>query len=316
VTPSQLENWVLSVLDRVRAHRQTEDIRVEVKTNWPTEIAKAARRIAAHANAAMGEPILWIIGADEKSGLVTGAEQEELANWWPQIQSQFDGIAPDLMDLVVPTESTTVVALLFDTTRAPFVVKNPDGGTIQWEVPWREGTGVRSARRSDLIRLLVPLQQVPEVEIRQARLAVYKQDTKGLLAWSLWLELYLVPLSGERIVIPFHRCRGVVTVPGFLPETSFAITLAPGAESRIDGQGTPSLTIGGGNTELLIEGPGSAYVRAFFYTDVTELQPTDTALVRVTMQPVHASAPAVVEAKLTLASNAGATTLEWKYAPG
>jgi len=222
------------------------------------------------------------------------------------------------MDLIVPTGSAAVVALLFETTRAPYVVKNPDGGTVQLEVPWRDGTSVRSARRSDLIRMLVPLQQVPEVEIRQGRLSTYVQqqpNTKSVLSWTLWLELYLVPLSQARIVLPFHRCRGAVSVSGFLPETNVEVTLAPGAEHRLGSDPIPSLTIGGGNTELLVEGPGSAYLRASFRTDVTDAQATEGALVRVTLQPVHASVPAVVEAKLPLVSDAKAASPQWIYKP-
>ena len=56
-------------------------------------------------------------------------------------------------------------ALYFETDRAPFVVKNQEGGTIQREVPWREATGVKSATRSQLLRLLSPLQRLPSLEV-------------------------------------------------------------------------------------------------------------------------------------------------------
>ncbi len=286
--PSRLEHWVLSVLDRLVKREQIEDIRVEVKTAWPVETSKAARRIAAHANAAGGEPILWIIGADEKSGVITGARREELADWWVQVQAQFDAMSPDLVDLIVPTENGSVVALLFDTSRAPFVVKNPGGGTVQLEVPWRDGTRVRSARRSDLIRMLVPLQQLPEVEIHKAHLTAGTENAtnnESALNWYLWLELYLVPLSQERIVIPFHQCKAIVTVPGYLPERTVDVTLRPGAEGRLGQEPIRSLTIGGGNTELLIEGPGSASLSAYFRTEIISAQPPRNALVRVTLPP-------------------------------
>jgi hypothetical protein len=89
---TQIEAWALSIIDRVRADQPIEDSRVELKSEW-IEAVKAARRIAGHANAARGEPILWLIGVDEEKGVV-GAKQEELANWYSAVQNQFDELAP------------------------------------------------------------------------------------------------------------------------------------------------------------------------------------------------------------------------------
>lgn len=155
---SQIERWALEIIDRVETHQPIEDSRVELKAKWPDEPAKAARRIAGHANAARGERILWLIGLDEKTG-VNGADYSEMTEWFAAVSGQFDGLAPLCHQLNVPTlDGKTVVALVFDTYRAPFVVKNPAFGStkgegVQFEVPWREGTKVRSASRSDLIRL-------------------------------------------------------------------------------------------------------------------------------------------------------------------
>lgn len=51
-SPEQVEAWVLSIVDRVRKKQRIEDDRVELKAEWP-EIAKAARRVAGHANASV-----------------------------------------------------------------------------------------------------------------------------------------------------------------------------------------------------------------------------------------------------------------------
>jgi hypothetical protein len=51
------------------------------------------------------------------------------------------------LHLGVPRGDKTLVALWFETDRAPFVVKNPEGGAITREVTWREGTAIRSATR-------------------------------------------------------------------------------------------------------------------------------------------------------------------------
>ena len=129
----------MRVLERVASHQPIEDSKVEVKREWPTP-QKVARRIAGHANAARGEPILWIVGADEKTGEVVGATFDELADWWSQVRSEFDARAPDLTTINLSWNAKTVVALQFDTNRSPYVVRNPEygkpqGGAVEREVP-------------------------------------------------------------------------------------------------------------------------------------------------------------------------------------
>jgi len=87
--PTEIEGWALSVINRALAGQPVEDARVELKSKWPDNAHGAARRIAGHANAAHGEPILWLIGIDEKNRQVVGADYVELASWWSQVQSLF-----------------------------------------------------------------------------------------------------------------------------------------------------------------------------------------------------------------------------------
>src|SRR5690242_6350206 len=97
VTRFQIEAWALRVIDQLAARHPHEDAHVELKAAW-LEPQKVARQIAAHANAARGEPILWLIGVDEKTGVV-GAEQKNLADWFSALRGQFDGVAPELTDV-------------------------------------------------------------------------------------------------------------------------------------------------------------------------------------------------------------------------
>src|SRR5260370_40008425 len=124
---NKVEGRVCQILDQVNARQRIEDDRVELKSNW-IDVKKAARRIAGHANASQGEPILWIIGVDEETG-VTQIEPKEFSNWYQQVKAEFDeGVVPNLLVHVnVPVEQLTVVALCFATDRAPYVVKNPGG---------------------------------------------------------------------------------------------------------------------------------------------------------------------------------------------
>jgi hypothetical protein len=310
----EIEDWTLRVIGQVKSGQPNEDYRVELKSEWP-DTQKAARRIAGHANAAHGEPILWIIGVDENSGVV-GANREELANWHAQVRSQFDGVAPDLLrNLNVPAGKKTVVALLFDTDRAPYLVKNPrynqeGGGQVQFEVPWREGNSTRTASRSDLLTLLSPLQKNPTFEPLGAWLKVYPElgplsatggrtysDDPSCYTCKLSIQFYVSPRTDARVVIPFHRCMATLEIPERVSETQFrSIIIAPLASlthrSGAVATRTDSLTIENTKYEVLIDGPGRIVFCGEAEIPKTELN-CKTAEVRVSISPVDAEHPIV-----------------------
>jgi hypothetical protein len=208
VTKAQLENKANDVLARVTARQPIEDSYVECKTDWPDEYPRAARQLAGSANAARWEPVTWLIGVDERNAAVPGAIEAELSNWYARVQAEFDGVAPALlMSIAVRWNSVTVVALLFETDRPPYVVKMGPG---RMDVPLREGNGTRSAYRSELLRLLAPFEKQPEIESIGCRLSVrMPKETTGLNDWHFSLHLYVVPRSANPIVIPYHRCRAL-----------------------------------------------------------------------------------------------------------
>jgi hypothetical protein len=119
----QIEAWALDVIEWVQKGQPIEDSHVELKANW-IEPEKAARRIAGHANAARGEPILWLIGVDEKAGTVPGVTFADLSSWYHAVVAWFDELAPEPVSINVPASGVTVAALYFETDRAPYVVKN------------------------------------------------------------------------------------------------------------------------------------------------------------------------------------------------
>jgi hypothetical protein len=144
-----------------------------------------------------------LIGVDQKSGVV-GVLHAELSNWWSAVQAQFNELAPGMKDLVITADSRTVVALLFATDRAPFVV-NATGGIL--EVPWREGTRTNSAKRSDLLRLLVPTVRVPTFEILSGYFNVKRErigSGESLVA-KISMKIYVVPVDHRRVVFPVHH---------------------------------------------------------------------------------------------------------------
>lgn len=249
--PTEIEGWALSVIDRVLNGQPVEDVRVELKSQWPDDAHKAARRIAGHANAAHGEPILWLIGIDEKKRRVIGAEHRELANWWPKVQAYFGELPPSLTDCNVPYDDKTLVSLLFGTERRPFVVKVPEGGPIDLEVPWRDGTRIRSAKRRELVTILTATSKNPSIEVLKGTLQLSRNlGSRYSGRHELRLDVYIEPQSADRVVIPFHRCKGNLR-PQFA-EAPFPF----GPISFAQTTNRPSSMITCSATEVVVEGPG------------------------------------------------------------
>jgi hypothetical protein len=285
----EIEVWALRLVEQVNAKQRTEDSHVELKAEWPADSNRAARRLAAHANAAAGEPILWLIGVDEEQG-VTGAPENETADWLAGVRSEFDALMPRLIaDLAIPVDGKTVVALLFETDRLPFVVKNQAfgraAGSVEREVPWREGTAVRSATREDLLRVLSPLARLPEVETLGAALCVL--HVQPGLAWSLDLYLYVTPTGEERLVIPVHRCEfGAVLVDGFQIEfASISFGCEPGLNTAT-------------RTEIILEGPGLVSVTAYSQTPTPIATSEGHVRISGRMRPIKAHTSIPVELDL------------------
>jgi hypothetical protein len=304
---ADIEAWALRVIDRAVNKQPNEDASVELKSDWPTDYYKTARQIAAHANAARGESILWLMGVDQKKG-VTGADSLELANWWPGVRTHFDELYPTMQaDLNIPWQGLTVVALLFETDRAPFLIRIPqhgsrDGPAASLEVPWREGTNTRSAKRSDLLRLLVPLQRSPSFEALRGTLISRKlldASTKPIaLDWQANLTLYVSPRAENRVVIPFHKCGGTLDIAGALPAKSFDLMqLHPPLSMSSGGFRLLSETINSTPHELIINGPGMLELFCKVQTPLTEGVDKE-AMISVSLWPVDAERPVSISVTL------------------
>lgn len=157
----EVELWARDIAQAVETGQPVEDSLVELKSTWPIP-RKAADRLAGHANAARGAGILWLIGIDEKTTTFTNVDYREPSSWYAEVTSFFDGDAPRLVvDVNVRIGVNTIVALHFETSQgAPFVVTFEKGSYPQFVVPWRESTGLRTATRVDLLRVLVPIRRI------------------------------------------------------------------------------------------------------------------------------------------------------------
>jgi hypothetical protein len=293
----EIESWVLKIIDTVISGQPVEDSRIELKSGQiPPE--KAARRIAGHANAARGDQILWIIGVDEKEREVVGVlDDEDFSRWYRSIEVQFDGLAPSFTHLNIPVDGKIVIALLFDTDRAPYVVKNPAFGksvdAVALEVPWREGTSIRSARRSELIRILSPLQKLPILKFLEGYLSASVPKVQpDEIWWNLHLNFYVELPNNERVVIPFHKCELTCKFNIEGGEIDFSdIHLSPPGMWSTSGFTSESSTIESTQHEVLIYGPGRLIVSARTVTQNLRVDEGEDALFELVLVPANSDVP-------------------------
>jgi hypothetical protein len=304
VRSHQIEAKVHHLIDRVAAGCKAEDSSVELKAEWPPA-DRAARRIAAHANASRGDPILWVIGLDEDRGVIPFSPLD-VAEWWGRVSSKFDGLAPGLVDLVVPSPNGPVVALYFTTERLPFVVKNgtdvtPTEGKATLEVPWRDGTRTRSATRAEVLRMLVPQVVVPKVEVISAMLTfherVHRRLSKPGFEWEFTARLYVEPADDRTVTFPQHKTQVVwQALPALnteeLPEIAFRL---PTSEARPAQRPLPHDVVNALPEAAVVNGPGVVILCARRFTSFESIPGGDTALVRVRLEPSRCEVPLMLE---------------------
>ena len=262
MTKFEIDAWAIRAVTRLLDGQAKEDSLVEFKAELPPP-KQAARWIAGHANAARGETILWIIGIDEDARRFSGLPPGELSDWWAQVQSVFDETAPSVQDQIVDVRDGAVHALAFDCNRLPFVIKNQAGGQIDREVPWREGTSTRSARRSNLIEILAPVAHLPRVDMLRGTFSSAQANNVAYLG-NANAVLYVVPHPHERAVFAHHdmkigweqegRAHWFVDVTADIPE--------PIAALGLPAKKVPSSRIIESSSELVINGPGKIRLQA------------------------------------------------------
>jgi len=207
-----LETLALAAVDKVLAGHRVEDDRVEAKRDWPIP-ESFARQFAGWANSAAGEEIVLILGLDEQEhALVAPSVAIDPEAWWSGVQARFDEQTPPRLSahIIVPVDGdNSVIAMAFETDRAPYVVKSPDGKGAHLEVPMRRGTGTGWAHRSDLLRMLAPQIGVPTPTLLGARAQAtrYNPDamhpqTRVLLYVSA--TLFLEHLGPDFVMLPRH----------------------------------------------------------------------------------------------------------------
>ncbi|MHA7289576.1 hypothetical protein ACX80V_08020 [Arthrobacter sp. MDT3-24] len=218
-----LETRVITAVDQIRAGKSVEHDFIECKRDWPKE--NKARQLAASLNRAGGDPVIYIIGIDEDSGEIFEVVGTEVADWWGQITPKFDQTPPEMvrhMPVPVGDGGEHVVAVAFASDRAPYVVKTGIGNPTL-EVPMREGTSTRTARRDELLRLLIPAVRLPQVVVLSATInseyyppssSAKRSSAKSTeeLSCSGQVRVYVEHNGQDPVTMPAHGMKGRVTI--------------------------------------------------------------------------------------------------------
>lgn len=188
---------------------EAEDDFIEFKRDWPDPL-KSARQLAGACNSARGEEVIWIIGDLSGEGHVRSTLDP--ADWWPSVKARFNELPPDLaLHITVPLPwGGTVAALAFNTSGAPFLVNNSSGGSPEREVPVRDATGTRSARRSELIAMMAPSLATARAII-SAGAVTLRESRDGARVFNGSIHALLVPLSPEPMFLPDAWMRAALS---------------------------------------------------------------------------------------------------------
>lgn len=212
----ELELFVLRAADLAAGGKRIEDARIELKREWAVgdDEPTAARQLAGLCNASASPWVVWLVGLgqDGSFGDVNAVDPSE---WFSKIKRYFEGVAPSIiLDLRIPFKEHVLIAILFDCSRPPYVWSNPEfgrgKGAIAREVPWRELTAVRAAKREDLLRILAPQRRVPQVELVQAGVYLTRQRSDDIWNWQGHVLVYVTATESGSAVIPVHKMKTTV----------------------------------------------------------------------------------------------------------
>lgn len=201
----QIEARARQAVEVVQAGGRVEDDLIECKADWPDE--SKVRQLAAHANAARGDPIIWLIGVDENSHQVTKPRDVDPADWWAVMSKRFDEVFPELLHVTLHIdEGKTIVALAFTTDQAPYVITTgAEEGRVEREVPIRVATATRTARRHDLIRMLAPMVTIPQASPVRLHARIIAFDEHETYPLMLEATVFVEHSGGGAVLLPAHR---------------------------------------------------------------------------------------------------------------
>lgn len=264
---TELEMRVLASIQAITDHGLGEDDLVEFKRDWPpADKDKFVRQLAGSLNRAGGEPVVLVIGIDEKTGTHFPWTGVDLSNWWPGVKKHFDHAVPEMVrDLTVQIPGgKTVHALAIASDQAPYVLRTSNGSSTR-EIPIRESTGTRSATREELLRMLVPTLNVPTIDVLGVGVTFIEDygdpnpdaGDDGGVFFSGWASIFVEhTFNRSSVMFPRHRISGELLAAGLstpIVSQSWAI---PEQSSPLELQGVFERPDG-----FTVNGPGTMRVR-------------------------------------------------------
>jgi hypothetical protein len=198
------------------------------------------------------------------------------------------------------------------------------GVVISREVPWRDATGLRTATREDLLRLLVPVAMLPTFELMSGHVDVRirKAGEHSVLGS---LTVYVEPSTPDRLIVPDHRSEIFVTSDGGTEVCHLTVMAQPGGSPEY---GIPKpdsdkrvKTIERGMDQVIIHSAGQLVVsweEALASNVVSRLKPLgqETLYVEVRLRPVGADVPAVIGATMQPTDPRSRNELSWNLEIG
>jgi len=327
---ADIEGWALRLVEAVNEGNRVEDSRVELKGELPSA-EQAARRMAGHANAARNDPILWVIGLDEVRGVVP-FDLPDFADWGQQLKSYFVGPAPEWQEVLVPVGTARVLALYIDTSQPPYMVKNPahgkkGGGPVEVEVPWREGTIARTARRENLLRILLSQESVPGYEVLSADASLhdYGPGTRPRgpstppveehsSYWEVWATIYVTPAPRRQLVYPAHLGTVEISI-GQIEGLNFdEVAFDVPSRHRFHGYAPEidSHTVRATGSELIVDGPGRFLLKAYLL-ERNRAKPSGRLQLKVALTSAWGDLPLIIEAQLEPIPDRSGQERRWKF---
>jgi hypothetical protein len=152
----------------------------------------------------------------------------------------------------------------------------------------------------NLLRLLTPVQKLPELEVVGCYLgvtdnAINPGDRPTALMWALKVDFFGVPHPNCQVVIPAHRCSfsfdfGGMSFPDYHSEqVRFGLNIANEASLVL-----PS------DAQVILKGPGRFYLSVERHTRAVDVRSWDEAkpTVVMTLHPVNSERSIVQEVRL------------------
>ncbi|WP_350269033.1 hypothetical protein AAFP32_10095 [Brevibacterium sp. CBA3109] len=303
-----LETQVLAAVERIRKGEKTENDLIECKRAWPSN--NKARQLAGSLNRAAGDAVIYVIGIDEKDGSIHDTSDTDILDWWSQIVGQFDQVPAEMVRHIdVPISNESVVGIAFSSDRAPYVVKT-GSPKPSLEIPIREGTGTRTARRDEVLRMLAPAIRVPAATVLESNFSAvhypplasaenaandYRRE-ESVHAFGT-ADFFVEHDGRDLVTLPTHAMDGIIEVG----DLSFTLNVTPDwfqSETKaprkeyIDRQREAVLISGPGVVPLRVD------VEGLLLSHRKLLETTNSVTVRLHLGILHTSKPLVIEMEL------------------